>query len=246
MSTEERRVSTSERAGRSVPHETSDTANRVYRLVRDHLKAGERPTISVVAQELGISTSTAHRAAKRYGYAGWSDMVGRLEQYYRRHRVKDQPDETPNGIDLLAEALVRHRGGRVLVQGTGDVEICQKLLIYHLGALEFASMPFTSQIARGCQEQAGSGDSGLALFFNESGLVLWQAVLECNRCGFETVAITASTHTPVARAANLAIAVKSNKSMRGSYEPNLFAAGSLALMERAIARYIVLLETQQG
>ena len=225
----------------------SDTARLVYQAVRSHLKAGDRPTITDISHEIGISTSTAHRAAKAYGYLGWSDMVNRLRHYYRRaEQIEHQDDQDPNGIDLLAEALVRHRGGRVLVLGIGDVEICQKLLIYRLGELGFAVMPYAYEIARACQRQAGSESSGLALFCNESGLVCWQAALECNQCGFETVAITASSRTPVARAANLAIAIKSTKSEREAYQPNLFAAGSLALVEHAIARYHLLCEAHDS
>ena len=46
------------------------------------------------------------------------------------------------------------------------------------------------------------------------------------------------------RASNLAIAIKSNKSALSAYEPNYFAAGSLALVERALERFIYLMERE--
>ena len=105
-------------------------------------------------------------------------------------------------------------------------------------------MPYTPQIARACLEQSEDGNAGLALIFNESGLACWQDALECVQCGFETVAVTADANTPVARASNLAIAIKSNKSALSAYEPNYFAAGSLALVERALERFIYMMERE--
>lgn len=225
------------------PHDAEANDRAVYQAVRDHLRAGERPTIGLIAEELGLSTSAVYRAAKRFGYASWSDMVGQLRQYLKNtRRMVDTSEDNINGIDLLAQALMRHRGGCVLLQGVGDAEICRRLLVYRLGALEFNVMPYTPQIARARLEQSGDGNSGLALIFNESGLACWQDALECVQCGFETVAITADAATPVARAANLAIAIKSTKSTPSAYEANYFAAGSLALVERAIERFFYLME----
>lgn len=230
----------------SDPRSIKDTDRAIYQAVRARLRAGERPTIGHIAEELDVSTSAVYRAAQHYGYASWSDMIGQLSQYLKStRRVIERPDEDASGIDLLARALVRHRSGNVLVQGPGDAEICRDLLVYRLGALEFSVMPFTPQIARACLERSTDGNAGLALIFNESGLSCWQDAIECVQCGFETVAITADANTPVARASNLAIAIKSNKSALSSYEPNYFAAGSLALVERAIERFIHLLENDE-
>ena len=227
------------------PLDIEATDRAVYQAVRNHLRAGEKPTIGLIAEELGISSSAVYRAAKRYGYASWSDMVGQLGQYLKNNRrVVEHTGDDANGIDLLAQAFMRHRGGRVLLQGTGDADICRRLLVYRLGALEFTAMPYTPQIARACLEQSEDGNAGLALIFHESGLACWQDALECVQCGFETVAVTADANTPVARASNLAIAIKSNKSALSAYEPNYFAAGSLALVERALERFIYLMERE--
>ena len=227
------------------PLDIEATDRAVYQAVRNHLRAGEKPTIGLIAEELGISSSAVYRAAKRYGYASWSDMVGQLGQYLKNNRrVVEHTGDDANGIDLLAQAFMRHRGGRVLLQGTGDADICRRLLVYRLCALEFTAMPYTPHIARACLAQSEDGNAGLALIFNESGLACWQDALECVQCGFETVAVTADANTPVARASNLAIAIKSNKSALSAYEPNYFAAGSLALVERALERFIYLMERE--
>ena len=242
-----------------------DIDRSVYRAVRDALRRGERPVLATVARELEISQSAVFRAAKRYGYRGWSDMVTQLGHYLKSQRSRSRaadPEAPDAGVELVAQALAAHRGGRVLVAAVGDAQICRQLLIYRLGELGFAAMPFTSAIAqasehmlrersRGSRVQGAQGGApgidfggvGLALIVNESGMALLPECRECARRGFDVVAITANADSPVAKAASVGIVIKSNKSPLNAYEPNLFAAGALALMERAFARFLLLEET---
>ncbi len=216
-----------------MPSSPTPTDREVYAAVRDALSAGERPTVSQVAENLGVSRSAVWRAAKRYGYAGWADMLDQLGRYLDGGSAASSAARRSDGISLMVDALTRHRDDPVLVHGVGDAEICRQLLIYRLGELGFTAMPYSPAIARACADR---GARGLALVFNESGVALWQDCVDCGRQGIEVLAVTASDSSPVARAANVSIAIRSNKSSPAAYEPNYFAAGCLALVERALVR----------
>ena len=121
----------------------------------------------------------------------------------------------------------------MFVVSYGDAEICEQHALMRLTALGYLALPFSPGAAHA---RNVSGDPGLALVFNESGIAMWDCCRPCAQEGFEVAAITANADSPVARSANVSITIKDRKSPLTAYEPNHFADGAIAFMSRAIAR----------
>ncbi len=78
--------------------------------------------------------------------------------------------------------------------------------------------------------------AGVLIVVNESGMSLLPTCLKAASGGFDIIAITASHDTPVSKLAKVNVVIKNNKSTPEAYEPNYFAAGVLAFMERVFSR----------
>ncbi|MBO7674338.1 MAG: helix-turn-helix domain-containing protein [Atopobiaceae bacterium] len=72
---------------------TSDVDARVYAIVRDAAKRGERLTVSDVQEKTGLARSSVYRVAKRYGYAGWLDFTSSLERYFQQSSRDDAVEQ---------------------------------------------------------------------------------------------------------------------------------------------------------
>lgn len=209
----------------------TENDTRVYVYVRDLAKRGERATIDEVSHNLGISRSSVARVSKHFGYRGWTDFVTQLVQY---HQVDDRAGAVNDSVDVVADALERSRSGLVLIDAVGDAEICVQYLILRLSELGFTAASYS----RGMLDVPTAAQGGLLLVFNESGMTLLPSCLNAAAYGFEVVAITASHDTPVSKVADVNMVIKNRKSTPATYEPNYFTAGALALLERAMARWV--------
>ena len=209
----------------------TENDTRVYVYVRDLAKRGERATIDEVSHSLGISRSSVARVSKHFGYRGWTDFVTQLVQY---HQVDDRVGAVNDSVDVMADALERSRSGLVLIDAVGDAEICVQYLILRLSELGFTAASYS----RGMLDVPTAAQGGLLLVFNESGMTLLPSCLNAAAYGFEVVAITASHDTPVSKVADINMVIKNRKSTPATYEPNYCTAGALALLERAMARWV--------
>jgi DNA-binding MurR/RpiR family transcriptional regulator len=208
----------------------SDLDATVYAIVRDAAMRGEHLSVSDVQDRTGLARSTVYRVAKRYGYKGWLDFTSSLERYFSK---TNQEDAVTQGATAIADAILRNRERPILVDAVGDAEMCAAYLQYRLAEQGFVAFFYTRAIA---QAWAQEGDSGLAIVINESGMSLLPTCLDAGEFGFETVAITASHDTPVSKVCEVNVVIKNNKSLLDAYEPNLFTAGTLALIERVLYR----------
>lgn len=203
---------------------------KVYAIVRDAAMRGEHLSVSDVQNMTGLARSTIYRVAKRYGYEGWLDFTSSLERYFSK---TNQDDAVMQGVTAIADAIIRNRERPILVDAVGDAEMCAAYLQYRLAEQGYTSFFYTLSIAQAWHREGGSG---LVIVINESGMSLLPTCLGAAEYDFATVAITASHDTPVSKVCDVNVVIKNNKSSLDAYEPNLFAAGTLALIERVLYR----------
>lgn len=203
---------------------------KVYAIVRDAAMRGEHLSVSDVQNMTGLARSTVYRVAKRYGYEGWLDFTSSLERYFSK---TNQEDAVMQGVTAIADAIIRNRELPILVDAVGDAEMCAAYLQYRLAEQGYMSFFYTLSIAQAWYREGGSG---LVVVINESGMSLLPTCLGAAEYDFSTVAITASHDTPVSKVCDVNVVIKNNKSPLDAYEPNLFAAGTLALIERVLYR----------
>lgn len=208
----------------------SDLDARVYALVRDAAMRGEHLTVSDVQESTGLARSTVYRVAQRYGYEGWLDFTSSLERYFSQ---ANQGDAVAKSVAAVADAIARNRRRPILLDAVGDAEMCAAYLQYRLAEQGYMAFAYTRRIA---QTWALEDEAGLVIVINESGMSLLPTCMDVAECGFATVAITASHDTPVSKVCDVNVVIKNNKSPLGSYEPNLFTAGTLAFIERVLQR----------
>ncbi len=208
----------------------SETQRRVHDYVRICAQQGTKPTISQAAKDTGIPRSTVARVASSLGYDGWLDFTEQMAHYYASG-IDEERGVVNDSAQIIADALLERRGFPVLVDGVGDAEICVSYLTLRLSELGMMAMPFSD----GFFDARPARMQGVLIVFNESGMTLLPACVTANEHGFEVIAVTASHDTPVSKVAEVNIVIKNRKSVPQSYEPNYFAAGSIALFERVLA-----------
>lgn len=209
----------------------------VYDFIRNRVKSGKKVTIQNVAERLNVSRSTVYRLAIKLGYKNWSDFIDQMTRYFLPDE-KDEPrtsSQLERSLDIMAAALERHLNRIILIESCGDAEVCEAYLMTRLTELGAVALPYSAETAR---THANLQEPGMALIINETGVMLWECCRICAQEGYEVVAITAHDDSPVAKTANWSIAIKDNKSTIAAYEANYFAAGTIAFMERAIAKMI--------
>lgn len=210
----------------------SDTDRRIYAYVRDRAKRGERATVSETARETGVPRSSVARVASHFGYDGWTDFTSQLVRY---HRSEEPQGSIARSVSMANTMLRRHARSFILVDAVGDAEICVDYMLLRLGELGFLAMPYGQGVV---DSICSSGEHGLLLVLNESGMTLLPACLYAVEHGFEVVAITASHDTPISKVAHLNVVIKNNKSSIDDYRPNYFTAGALSFLERVMASYL--------
>lgn len=194
--------------------------------------AGEhrRATVSEVAQQTGAARSTIHRAARKLGYKSWLDFTSSV---VRSLEDLDGQDAVTTTVAAMAEALYRYRNLPILIEAVGDAEICAMFLVHRLAERGFTTLPYSEGVlALG----GGVEGAGLLLAINESGMSLLPTCLTAASQGFEVVSITASHDTPVSKVSSMNVVIKNNKSTIAAYEPNYFAAGTLAFLAHVLRR----------
>lgn len=209
------------------------TDQHIYGIIRRNLKEGRPVTVLGVAADAEVSRSTIYRFARHLGYATWQECITHLTEF---HAPRTDNIEIDYGV--LAEAIQELRGGIVLVDAVGDAEICREHLIERLGRLGIITLPYAPAT---CEQLSSHGVPGLAFVINESGFVLSGTCRVCRRCGYKIVAITANETSLVAQTSDLCICIGNKKSSLQNYEPNLFAASALIVLERMAARLEALL-----
>lgn len=207
----------------------SERDRSVYAAVREAARDGRRATVTKVSMETGVPRSSVAQVAKKLGYAGWTDMVMRLMQYFAD---AEQRGYIPNSVDVVVSALRKCRGGVVLVDAIGDAEICIDYVVLRLCELGFRAMPFGYGIV---DEQMRSVSSGILVVINESGMSLLPACAKAASAGMRIAAITASHDTPISKISQVNVVIKNSKSLPENYQPNYFTAGVLAFMERVFS-----------
>ena len=197
-----------------------------------HLAQGDDLTISLVAAEAGVSSAAVFRFAQKKGFPNWSSYLAHALQTARADSQDAHPiGKLERGVRMVAYALRAHREGTILVAACGDAEICAQHALMRLATCGYHVLPYAPAVARAHRD---ADHPGLVLVFNESGIALWDCCRVCAQEGFEVVAVTASTDSPVARAAHVSIAIQDRKSSLDAYEPNYFAAGTIAFMSRVL------------
>lgn len=210
----------------------SDNDRRVYAYVRERARTGERATISEAAQATGIPRSSVARVAAHFGYDGWTDFTSQLVRY---HWASEPRGTLAQSVSMVNTMLRRHADDFVLVDAVGDAEICIDYMLLRLGELGFRAMPYGNGVVNTI---AATGEQGMLLVLNESGMALLPSCLHAVDNGFEVIAITASHDTPVSKVANLNVVIKNNKSSVADYRPNYFTAGALSFLEHVMASYM--------
>lgn len=202
----------------------------VHEAVRAAARRGHRATVSEVASQVGAARSSVYRVAQKLGYKSWIEFTSSLVRY---HAGEQGGDPVATSVKAVADALLRNRHLPILVDAVGDAEVCSMYLLLRLGECDFFPMPFTKHIA---QARGGTAGSGVVIVINESGMSLLRTCLAAREQGFEVVSITSSHDTPVSKMSSINVVIKNNKSHIDSYEPNHFAAGALAFLERVLYR----------
>ena len=210
--------------------QANDVDAVVYQVVKEEAMRGNRATVSQVAAKTGLARSSIHRVSKKLGYASWLEFTEKLVRYYAS---TSSSDSVVQSVDAVAQALLHNKHLPVLVDAVGDAEICVQYLLHRLGERDFYPLPFTKHAA---EAHGGQHGAGVAIGINESGMSLLRTCIAATENGFEVISLTSSHDTPVSKLSAINVVVKNNKSQLDSYEPNLFAAGALAFLERVLYR----------
>lgn len=209
---------------------TTDADKLVYQVVKEEAKLGRRATVSQVVAKTGLARSSVHRVSKKLGYNSWLEFTEKLVRYYA---TESNADSVTQSVDAVAQALLRNQHLPILVEAVGDAEICAMYLLHRLGERDFYPLPFTKHTA---EAHGGESGAGVAIVVNESGMSLLRTCIAAIENGFEVISITSSHDTPVSKLSSINVVIKNNKSQIDDYEPNLFAAGALAFLERVLYR----------
>lgn len=194
------------------------------RALKTAIRRGDEVSAESIADAASVSRSLVYGLSARMGYPSWKDLVAQLR--YENSTVS-QTRVTRGRTKKICDEISRHAGSAILVRAIGDAAICEPYLIRRLGAKGYQAVAYDGATMRAFSEREG----GLVILINESGFALFQECAEAMREGYETVVITSMADSPVARMANVAIALENNKSTIAEYEPNFFTAAALTMIE---------------
>jgi len=203
----------------------------VYRTARREMGAGRTPTARDMARLCGCSASSIVRTAQRLGYGGWDHMRDSL--------LNGQPSEgmvnegAREQIDATCELLLDHANDVLIVCGIGNGECAAEYFTNRLVDRGFLCMGYRQGTI---EAQERLGRSGVMFVFNQSGIVLYDQCVLAQEHGFRVVALTSKPTSPVARAADISVHVKGNKTRPGIYEPDFYCARCIVLAELLCAR----------
>ena len=209
--------------------------------IHQHILKDEKVSIDTIAGECFVSKAAIVKLAKKLGYSGYSEMYYILMSSSRTRRAADfshivelSSDDSRNAsIQLFCDLLYQYRNDKIHLDSIG---LCDAARDYYLQMLLIFGFDVVSSyhFASFHKEKPG-----LFCFLSYSGTrsEIFDRVSAAINSNFQVLALTGNKDSPLGTTADYTIEVAGERTIPANYQPNLFTANLIILLEMVLMEY---------
>lgn len=206
-----------------------------------YISKKERVKIDQIAQDCFVSKGAIVKLAKKLGYSGYSELyyvtfatMNNIsgENYIDINTLVNNYELSSN-VSKFTDLIYMFKDKRIKIDSLGFCDSAKDYYIQKLQTFGFSSMScyhFSS---------FSKENSGVYIFMSYSGTrsEILEKVNVAKENGDYVVALTNNANSPLAKVSHMVIEVNGIQSENKNYQPNLFTANLIILLEMALSNY---------
>ena len=219
----------------------TDLENAILLRLHYYINRREKVKIETLAADCYVSKAAIVKLAKKLGYSGYSEMrYSLMERQAKKFSVDCSTMMLPSSnphlagyVDHLSRLFYENRENKIFLNSVGVCDAAMEYFYHRLLMFGFdvvTSYHFST---------FHTAHPGLFFFMSFSGCrpEMLEKLPLASECGFTTIALTANGHSPVAQEADVSIEIEGIRTPVADYQPNLFTANIIVLLELVMTRY---------
>lgn len=219
----------------------TELENKILNKIHFYILKDKKVGIETIAKDCFVSKGAIIKLAKKLGFSGYSEMYY-VSMSSRKYTASidflNVNKEAANGISethirMLCDLLMEYHKSKIYLDSLG---ICDCAMNYYLQKLLIFGFD-----AANCYhfEAFKTNNPGLYIFFSYSGSrsEIIEKVSVAQKNGFKVIAFTVNAESPLGKMADYTIKVMGSRSEKENYQPDLFTANLIILLEMILSEY---------